>query len=244
MNSSLSQFLGQAIGICAKIGGCVIDKFSEVATCLNSSAWLSACARRSAAVFLNENISETVTVNISLSHSFGPAIDMCTLVGSCVVDKISEVVTVNSSLSQFLGLAIGKCTTVGGCVVDKTPLVVTVSSSLSQFFGLAIGMCATVGGCVIYKSAEVATVSSSLSQFLGLAIGMCATVIGCAIDKISKLARRGLGCADALKTRASADGKAVQWMKAVQWKADLNELREAMIQWLERALKQWQYSAG
>ena len=56
--------------------------------------------------------------------------------------------------------------------------------------------------------------------------------------------RRGLGCADALKTRGSADGKAVQWMKAVQWKADLNELREAMIQWLERALKQWQYSAG
>ena len=59
-------------------------------------------------------------------------------------------------------------------------------------------------------------VSSSLSQFLGLAIGMCATVIGCAIDKISELARRGLGCADALKTRGSADGKAVQWMKAVQ----------------------------
>ena len=54
----------------------------------------------------------------------------------------------------------------------------------------------------------------------------------------------GLGCANALKTRGSADGKAVQWMKAVQWKADLNELREAMIQWLERALKQWQYSAG
>ena len=98
MSSSLSQFFGLAIGMCATVGGCVID-----------------------------NISEVATVHSSLSQFFGLSIGMCATVVGCVINKISDAPTVNSSLSQFLGQAIGICAKSAAVLLTSSPKWLPVS---------------------------------------------------------------------------------------------------------------------